>query len=51
MDKTIDEQIAELEAQMNEVSFWNDKDHAQEVIKTIKQLNKNKTIKQSNKFF
>lgn len=34
----IDEEIAELEARMNAVDFWNDKDAAQETIKKIKEL-------------
>lgn len=40
MDSTenINEQIESLEAQMNAVDFWNDKDRAQEVIRQIKEL-------------
>lgn len=38
MDNSLDEQIAHLESQMNEVDFWNDKEKAQETIKTIKDL-------------
>ncbi len=34
----IDAEIAELENLMNEVSFWNDKEKAQETIKKIKEL-------------
>ncbi len=34
----IDAQILELESQMNEMDFWNDKDRAQETIKRIKEL-------------
>jgi peptide chain release factor 2 len=34
----IDAEIAELEARMNAVDFWNDKEHAQEVIRQIKEL-------------
>lgn len=34
----IDAQILELESQMNEMDFWNDKEKAQEVIKQIKEL-------------
>lgn len=34
----LDIEIAELEAQMNAVEFWNDKERAQEVIKKIKEL-------------
>ena len=32
----IDREIAELEAQMNETYFWDNKEKAQEVIKKIK---------------
>lgn len=40
MDTTshIEQEIEALEAQMNAVDFWNDKDRAQEVIKKIKEL-------------
>ena len=40
MDNTsdIDLEIAELEARMNEVDFWSDKEKAQETIKRIKEL-------------
>lgn len=34
----IDIEIVEIEARMNEVSFWNDKEKAQEVIKRLKEL-------------
>ena len=34
----INNQIIELEAQMNAVDFWNDKENAQEVIRQIKEL-------------
>ncbi len=34
----IDAEIVELESQMNAVDFWNHKEHAQEVIKKIKEL-------------
>lgn len=34
----IDAEIAELEAKMSAVDFWNDKDHAQDVIRKIKDL-------------
>lgn len=34
----IDEEIAELEARMSAVDFWNDKDAAQETIRKIKEL-------------
>lgn len=34
----IDREIALLEEQMNSADFWNDKDHAQETIKKIKEL-------------
>lgn len=34
----IEKEISELEARMNEASFWNDKDSAQETIKRIKEL-------------
>lgn len=34
----IDREIAELEAQMNDVNFWSDKESAQETIKKIKEL-------------
>ncbi len=35
---SIDQEIAELEAQMNSVDFWVDKEKAQETIKKIKEL-------------
>jgi peptide chain release factor 2 len=38
MEKSIDEQIQELESRMNDVTFWNNKEEAQEVIRTIKEL-------------
>jgi peptide chain release factor 2 len=34
----IDAEITELESQMNAVNFWNNKEHAQDVIKKIKDL-------------
>lgn len=34
----IDSEITELEAKMNEIGFWDDKEKAQEVIKKIKEL-------------
>jgi peptide chain release factor 2 len=34
----LDREIAELEAQMNGVDFWNDKERAQETIRKIKEL-------------
>lgn len=34
----LDQEIAQLEAQMNAVDFWNDKEKAQETIKKIKEL-------------
>jgi peptide chain release factor 2 len=34
----LDEEIIELEARMNEVGFWNDKEKAQAVIKRLKEL-------------
>jgi peptide chain release factor 2 len=37
-EKSLDTEIAELEAQMNAVDFWNDKVRAQEVIQKIKEL-------------
>ena len=38
MEGTIDEEILRLEESMNAISFWNDKEKAQEVIKRIKEL-------------
>ncbi len=38
MEQTIEEEIAILEAAMNEVAFWNDKEKAQATIKRIKEL-------------
>jgi peptide chain release factor 2 len=38
MEENFDQEIQELETHMNEVSFWNDKENAQEVIKRIKEL-------------
>lgn len=38
MDPNLDQEIAELEAQMYAPNFWNDKESAQEVIKKIKDL-------------
>ncbi len=40
--RTLEEEILTLEAQMNDVAFWNDKEHAQEVIKKIKELKEKK---------
>ena len=37
-EKDINNEIMELEARMNDVDFWNDKDKAQETIKLIKEL-------------
>lgn len=34
----LDEEIIELEAHMNEIGFWNDKEHAQDTIRRIKEL-------------
>src|SRR5574343_1355788 len=34
----IEFEIIELEAEMNNVDFWNDKEHAQDIIKRIKEL-------------
>lgn len=34
----IDAEIAELESQMNDAGFWNNKEHAQDVIRKIKEL-------------
>jgi peptide chain release factor 2 len=36
--KTIDQEIFDLEHQMNDLDFWNDKEHAQSVIKQLKDL-------------
>lgn len=38
MDENLDEEIKSLEALMNEVSFWNDKEKAQATIKRLKEL-------------
>ncbi len=38
MEQNLEQEIMELEARMNEVNFWNDKDKAQETIKTLKEL-------------
>ncbi len=38
MDEHIDEEIAALEAHMNDISFWDDKDQAQATIKRHKEL-------------
>lgn len=38
MEENLDLEIAELEASMNAVDFWNDKDRAQAVIKKIREL-------------
>lgn len=38
MEETIEHEIADLEAKMNEISFWENKDKAQEVIKRLKEL-------------
>lgn len=38
MEDTLDKEIADLEAQMYEPTFWNDKEKAQEVIRKIKEL-------------
>jgi peptide chain release factor 2 len=38
MEENLELEIEQLEAQMNDVSFWNDKENAQEVIKRIKEL-------------
>jgi peptide chain release factor 2 len=38
MEENFDQEIQELEAQMSEVSFWNDKEKAQDVIRRIKEL-------------
>jgi len=37
-DTDIDKEITELEAKMNEIGFWDDKEKAQEIIKKIKEL-------------
>ena len=36
--EAIEKEIKDLELHMNEPDFWNDKDHAQEIIKKIKEL-------------
>jgi peptide chain release factor 2 len=38
MEQNLDQEIMELEARMNEVDFWNDKEKAQETIKILKEL-------------
>lgn len=38
MEENLELEIEQLEAQMNDVSFWNDKENAQEVIRRIKEL-------------
>jgi peptide chain release factor 2 len=38
MEETIDEEIVSLEASMNDVSFWDDKEKAQGVIRRLKEL-------------
>lgn len=38
MDENLDQEIQSLEALMNEVSFWNDKEKAQATIKRLKEL-------------
>jgi peptide chain release factor 2 len=38
MEDTLDKEIADLEAQMYESTFWNNKEKAQEVIRKIKEL-------------
>ncbi len=38
MEQNLDQEIMELEARMNEVDFWNDKEKAQETIKVLKEL-------------
>jgi peptide chain release factor 2 len=38
MEENLDQEIEQLEVEMNEVAFWNDKENAQEVIKRIKEL-------------
>jgi peptide chain release factor 2 len=38
MELDLDQEITELEARMNEIDFWNDKEKAQTVIKRLKEL-------------
>lgn len=38
MEENLDLEIAELEASMNDVNFWSDKEKAQSVIKKVKEL-------------
>lgn len=38
MEETIEQELKRLEDSMNEVSFWNNKEKAQEVIKRLKEL-------------
>ncbi len=38
MEESLDEEIATLEASMNDVSFWSDKEKAQTTIKRLKEL-------------
>ncbi len=38
MEPNLDQEIMELEARMNEVDFWNDKEKAQETIRVLKDL-------------
>jgi peptide chain release factor 2 len=38
MEQNLDQEIIELEARMNEIGFWNDKEKAQETIRILKEL-------------
>jgi peptide chain release factor 2 len=38
MEETLEQEISRLENEMNEISFWNNKENAQNVIKRIKDL-------------
>lgn len=38
MEETLDQELERLESEMNEVTFWNDKEKAKETIKKIKEL-------------
>ncbi len=42
MEENLDEEISALEASMNEVDFWNDKEKAQATIKHLKELKEKK---------
>jgi len=41
-DETLDQEISSLEADMNDISFWNNKERAQATIKRLKELKEKK---------